>query len=81
MVYVLQKVYAIDRTEIQQKLSQLLDEELVSMEKPAVFLDALTSYSTSTLDFVDTLLLAYHTVEASEIFTFDNQLNKYIQRT
>lgn len=80
VVYVLQKVYTIDRKEIQQQLSQLLDEEWVIMEKPAVFLEALKAYSTSTLDFVDTLLLAYHTVEAAEIFTFDNKLNKHLQR-
>ena len=81
MVYVLQKVYAIDRKEIQQQLSQLLNEELVSMEKSAVFLEALKCYSNSKLDFVDTLLLAYHTVEAAEIFTFDHKLNKALQQT
>lgn len=81
VVYVLQKVYAIDREEIQRQLSQLLDEELVSMEKPAVFLEALKCYSTSKLDFVDTLLLAYHSIEAAEVFTFDTKLNKALQQT
>lgn len=80
VVYVLQKVYAIDRGEIQQQLSGLLDEKLVNMERPAVFLQALKYYSTNALDFVDGLLWAYHTVEAAEIFTFDNKLNKRIQR-
>lgn len=81
VVYVLQKVYAIEREEIQQQLSQLLEEELVSMEKPDVFLEALKCYSTSKLDFVDTLLLAYHSIEASEIFTFDTKLNKALQQS
>lgn len=80
VVYVLQKVYVIERKEIEQQLSELLDAELVNMEKPAIFLDALKRYSTSTLDFVDTLLLAYHAIEAAEIFTFDNKLNKHLQR-
>ena len=55
VVYVLQKVYAVDRKEIQLQLSNLLHEELVAMEKSSVFLAALDYYSTSKLDFVDTL--------------------------
>ena len=80
VVYVLQKVYGVEREEIQQQLCQLLEEEWVSMEKTEVFLTALKYYSTNKLDFVDTLLWAYHTVEGSEIFTFDKKLNKRIQR-
>jgi predicted nucleic-acid-binding protein len=81
VVYVLQKVYAVDREEIRQQLGNLLNENLVEMEKPAVFLNALECYSTSTFDFVDTLLWAYHAVEKQEVFTFDNKLHKFIQGT
>ncbi len=81
VVYVLQKVYSVDRKTIQQQLTDLLNEALVTMDKPAVFLKALEYYSTSSLDFVDTLLCAYHTVEQQEIFTFDKKLNQFIQRT
>jgi predicted nucleic-acid-binding protein len=81
VVYVLQKVYEVDRQDIQQQLGNLLIENLVEMDKSAVFLKALECYSTSTFDFVDTLLWAYHAVEQQEIFTFDDKLHKYIQRT
>jgi len=81
VVYVLQKVYAVERKDIQQQLSNLLNECLVDMEKPAVFLKALECYGTSTFDFVDTLLWAYHAVEHQEVFTFDEKLHKLIQRT
>lgn len=80
VVYVLQKVYAVNRAEIRQLLTGLLNEALVTMDKPEIFLKALEYYSASTLDFVDTLLCAYHTVEQQEIFTFDNKLNQFIQR-
>ncbi len=80
VVYVLQKVYAVNREEIQQLLTDLLNEALVAMEKPGVFVKALEYYGSSTLDFVDTLLCAYHTVEGQEVFTFDNKLNQFIQR-
>lgn len=80
VVYVLQKVYSVDRKTIQQQLTDLLNEALVMMDKPEVFLKAIEYYSTSSLDFVDTLLCAYHIVEKQEIFTFDNKLNQFIRR-
>ncbi|NEP59288.1 MAG: type II toxin-antitoxin system VapC family toxin [Symploca sp. SIO2G7] len=81
VVYVLQKVYAVEREEIQQQLGNLLNENLIEMEKPAVFLKALECYGTSRFDFVDCLLWAYHTVEQQKVFTFDDKLRKHIQRT
>jgi predicted nucleic-acid-binding protein len=81
VVYVLQRVYAVERRDIQQQLSQLIDERLVAVEKANILLTALECYSTSTLNFVDTLLLAYHRVEQHAIFTFDHKLNKQIQRS
>jgi predicted nucleic-acid-binding protein len=80
VVYVLQKVYGVGRKEIQQQLGELLDEGLITMENPAVFLKALECYGDSTLDFVDTLLWAYQILERQEIFTFDNRLLKQLQR-
>lgn len=80
VVYVLQKVYAVERAEIRQQLENLLAENLIGMEKPAVFLKALECYSTSRFDFVDCLLWAYRVVEAEEVFTFDEKLRKHLQR-
>lgn len=81
VVYVLQKVYAVERKQIQQSLGDLLKEGLVSMDKPDIFLQALAYYSDSSLDFVDTLLWAYQALERQEVFTFDGQLLKCMQRT
>ena len=81
VVYVLQKVYAVERKDIQQQLIQLLDENLITMDKPMVFSKALDRYSSSSFDFVDTLLWAYHVVEQHEVFTFDEKLTKFILRT
>ena len=81
VVYVLQKVYAVDREEIRQQLGNLLNENLIEMEKPSVFLKALECYGKSKFDFVDCLLWAYHTIDRQTIFTFDNKLHKFIQRT
>ena len=81
MVYVLQKVYAVERKDIQQQLGDLLHEGLVSMNKPAVFLKALECYGGSIFDFVDALLWVFQSVEEQEIFTFDDKLLKHIRRT
>ena len=84
VVYVLQKVYTVDRKEIQLQLSNLLHEELVAMEKSSVFLAALDYYSTSKLDFVDTLLWAYHAIEQQEVTLLTasspNLFNKLIRQ-
>ena len=80
VVYVLQKVYAVERAEIQHQLERLLAETSVTMEKPTVFLKALEIYRDSTLDFVDALLLAYHRMEQQTVSTFDGKLNNALQR-
>jgi predicted nucleic-acid-binding protein len=81
VVYVLQKVYKVDREQIQQYLGELVSRQLVAVEKTEVFLKALECYSTTSLDFVDTLLWAYHAVDQQEILTFDEKLRKYIEKT
>ncbi len=81
VVYVLQKVYQVDRPQIQERLTGLVNEQLIMVEKTNVFLKALECYGTTTFDFVDTLLCAYHAVEKQEVLTFDRKLHKLIQRT
>jgi predicted nucleic-acid-binding protein len=78
VVYVLQKVYHISREEIHRKLSDLLAESLITVEKPAIVQHALQTYSTSSLDIVDAFLSAYHVVEQQQVLTFDEKLQKYL---
>ncbi len=80
VVFVLQKVYRVSRDEIRKKLCDLLDESLISVEKPDVLRQALQAYATSSLDIVDTLLWAYAVIEQQQVLTFDEQLRKYLQR-
>ncbi len=81
VVYVLQKVYKVDRQEIHHRLCALVNQQLVRVEKRDVFLKALACYSTTVFDFVDTLLWAYHAVEQYEVLTFDENLQKHIKQT
>jgi len=81
VVYVLQKVYRIDKSDIEDQLSKLVTEGLINLDKPDVFLKALECYASKSFDFVDTLLWAYHAVEQHDIMTFDEKLSKYIKHT
>lgn len=81
VVYVLQKVYNVERIDIHQHLSDLVNQQLILVERSGVFLQALECYCTTTFDFVDTLLWAYHAVEQHEVLTFDEKLRKHIKRT
>jgi predicted nucleic-acid-binding protein len=78
VVYVLQKVYEVDRNTISQRLTELVREGLVRMDKPGVFLQALAWYRQRALDIVDCLLLGYHLEEQQPIITFDDKLAKLI---
>lgn len=80
VVYVLQKVYHIERHQIKRFLTELIDEKLIIIDKTDIFMKGLEYYSTTTLDWVDALLLAYQVVKQEEVFTFDDKLCKYIQR-
>lgn len=79
VVYVLQKVYEVDRDTISQRLTELVSEGLARMDKPGVFLQALDCYRQRGLDFVDCLLLGYHLEEQQPIITFDDKLAKLIK--
>ncbi|MBF0256358.1 MAG: PIN domain-containing protein [Gammaproteobacteria bacterium] len=79
VVYVLQKVYAVEREVIAQQLTALITDAVVQMEKPRVFLRALECYSQSRLDFVDCLLWGRHVEDGQQVFTFDKKLEKLMR--
>ena len=74
VVYVLDKVYKLPRAEISAVIVQFLDLENVQIKDKTVMLNALETYSQSKLDFIDTLLYAYHLLKGASVFTFDKKL-------
>lgn len=80
VVFVLQKVYQVERDKIREVLQKLIEDELVFLEKPELLIKALDCYSETRLDFVDCLLWAYSKIDLEKVFTFDQKLNKYIQK-
>lgn len=76
VVYVLQKVYSIQRLQIKSMVNDILD--VVSCAEDECIRMAMDIYSSVSLDFVDCLLIAYHRINKENVFSFDKKLNKHL---
>lgn len=76
VVYVLQKVYAVQRPKIKDMLQNIL--EIIHCQEKECVLYAMDIYASISLDFVDCLLIAYHKINHENIFSFDKKLNKHL---
>lgn len=81
VVYVLEKVYKIERTVIYEAIIELLSYDNITVADKDVIETALGLYRTIKFDIVDTLLFAYHKVYQHTIYTFDEKLEKYILKS
>ncbi|MBQ3923409.1 MAG: PIN domain-containing protein [Spirochaetales bacterium] len=77
MVFVLNKVYHIERAEISEQLSDLL--QFMETSDKNVMLCALKFYGETKLDFVDCVLWAYNNQKNIEIVTFDKKLKNKLK--
>ena len=73
VVYVLKRVYEVEKVDIVNALLDILNE--VEVEHHDTIVRAVQIFSESNLDFVDCILIAYHEVEGIEVFSFDKKLN------
>jgi len=76
VVYVMQGVYGVPREKIGSTLELFIASHDVSTNNRPVLLEALKLYTDKGIDFVDSLLCAYHRVDRHEIETFDKKLGK-----
>lgn len=74
IVYVLEKVYNIDRSKICSELKDLIANVNIQVDDSDLLMEALNKYESSKLDFIDTVLYAYSKVKNAEIYTFDKKL-------
>ena len=77
VVYVLQKVYAIDRTEISAAIVEVAGE--LVFDEYNVLVYAMEVFHTRKLDFVDCVLAARTVVEQDEVYSFDKKLMATIE--
>ena len=76
VIYVLLGVYNISKTDIANRLLELIHFTNISVLDTAVITRTLKLFKTKNLDFVDCLLCAYSIQD--EIATFDKKLNNCI---
>lgn len=74
IVYVLEKVYKVPRIKINSALVSLFSYENIDTIDKDIIVQSLNLYSTTSLDFVDTLLIGYNKVRKYKIFSFDKKL-------
>lgn len=76
VVYVLLKLYKVDRETIANKLIRLLDT--IDIDDKNVYISALTIFKTESLDFSDCVIVAYNKIKKSQVLTFDTKLSKIL---
>ncbi|MCM1136259.1 MAG: PIN domain-containing protein [Clostridium sp.] len=78
VIYVLKSVYSVPKIKIKSILHGLSD--IIQIENRDCVVYAIDLFSNSSLDFVDCLLAAYHSLNGETVFTFDKKLNKYLNK-
>lgn len=74
VVYVLEKVYEVPRTEITDALLKLFAYPNISTPDTAVLNESLKIYSDKSIDFVDAILVSYNRIHNHVIHTFDKKV-------
>ncbi|NPB08236.1 MAG: type II toxin-antitoxin system VapC family toxin [Aquificae bacterium] len=74
VVYVLQKLYRVDRKEISEVLKELLKIKNIKVSDKGILLKALDIFAQKSLDFVDSILCAYSS--KFTIASFDKDIEK-----
>ena len=78
IVYVLTKVYSVERDVVAKTLTNIANISNITVAQKNVVLHALHVYASTTLDFVDCLLIGYAKKDGYTIFTFDKKIRKVL---
>lgn len=76
VVYVLKSVYSTPKDKIKSIIRGLSD--IIRIEHADCVIYAIDLFASTSLDFVDCLLVAYHSLNDETVFTFDKKLNKHL---
>ena len=72
VIYVLNKIYGIDRKQVSAVLLNLLDD--ISIERKEQIKEALSIYADTKFDYVDCILLAGFSKCGEDFLSFDKKL-------
>jgi predicted nucleic acid-binding protein len=80
VIYVLTGHYEIDRQNVSTELLNFFEQTQCTLTHQEAIFQALEYFGESTLDFVDCILAGYAKVEKDNIYTFDERLQKLIEK-
>ena len=79
VIYVMQKVYKINRDEVVAILSDFLAyPNIDTVDDFSLIREALNLYKNENVDFVEALLCSYNKLFGDDVYSFDKKLNKLI---
>lgn len=78
IVYVLEKVYEVEREEISSTLIELINTQNINVTDRLLLKKALEFYSATNFDFIDTILYSYNKYKHYKVFSFDKKLSKLL---
>ena len=79
IVYVLSKVYNVEREIIKQTFSDFLNKENINVSDKQIINKSLEIFSQKNIDYIDSLLCAYNYVDNIDVETFDKKLKKLLK--
>jgi predicted nucleic-acid-binding protein len=77
IVYVLERVYKINRKEISSKLTSLVSYPNIVNDNKDLIYESFKIFAVRKIDFVDCILCAYKVVMGAEILTFDKKIKNF----
>jgi len=80
IVYVLSKIYVVERNVIAKTISDITKLSSVTVAQKDVVLHSLDVFASTTFDFVDCLLIGYSKEQQYSVFTFDRKLQGYLNK-
>jgi predicted nucleic-acid-binding protein len=77
IVYVLERLYKINRKEISSKLTSLITYTNILNDNKDLIYESFKIYAARKIDFVDCILCSYKIVQGAEILTFDKKIKNF----
>lgn len=80
VVYVLLKVYKINRVEIRNSLTNILNYPNVTVYDQELIEEALSRFASENIDYADALLVAMNKIRNIEIETLDKKIKSILKK-
>lgn len=81
VVYVLEKVYRVDRKLIFISLAGLIKYENIQLHEKELIITSLQIYADINIDYADAILLSFNKIKKAKIYTFDKKILSFLNKS